>query len=526
MTTAEDIFNEAWAAGGHEHTEEQILAGAYATPADAGRHFAEQPEHLDGTDPEPAALDPAATLPPIIRDFVLDVADHLQVPVEAPAMTALAVLSTAAAGRMWINAGYGWRQPLIIWTATTMRSGERKSDTVRIVAEPIRAAERDAVAIWKDEQEDARQEKAKLTARGKEIREKLKKKANAQLEQDLQIVEAKLEQLQTDQPMPRLLVEDATPEALSQRLEENDERLGVITAEGGLFSLIAGRYSNGTPNLDLYLKSFDEEYLPFDRVTRGTLILQHPALAVGLLVQPHVLDKAVAVPGMRDRGLLGRFLFAVPRSRLGSRDIDAPALLAGPAQEWDKAIRSVLGLPMRPDPRPYLEIDDKAAKLLRELRAQLEPHLDPAAGRFAYMSDWVGKLAGKTLRIAGLYHLAQGYRRERMVGEETMTFAVATGLWALRHAEHVHRGWNSTDTPPGVAPILAWIRRKRPETFTGRDLQALRNASWYSGTARDEALVALHRARWIASVTQYDAAGKRRPTAVFVPHSSLVGGAR
>ena len=57
-------------------------------------------------------------------------------------------------------------------------------------------------------------------------------------------------------PIPRLLADDITPEAAASLLAEQGGPLAIISAEGGIFDIIAGRYSSkAIPNMDLWLKA-------------------------------------------------------------------------------------------------------------------------------------------------------------------------------------------------------------------------------------------------------------------------------
>ena len=68
---------------------------------------------------------------------------------------------------------------------------------------------------------------------------------------------------------PQYLVDDVTPEKLADLLGEHGERMGVLSAEGGIFQVIAGRYSEGRADgLDLFLKGHSGDYLPIDRIGR------------------------------------------------------------------------------------------------------------------------------------------------------------------------------------------------------------------------------------------------------------------
>ena len=112
-------------------------------------------------------------------------------------------------------------------------------------------------------------------------------------------------------PVPRLVADDVTPEAAASLLAEQGGRLAVLSAEGGIFATLAGRYS-GTPNLEVFLKGHAGDLLVVDRKGRDHEYVEHPALTLGLAVQPEVLTDIAAMPGFRGRGLLARILYALP----------------------------------------------------------------------------------------------------------------------------------------------------------------------------------------------------------------------
>jgi hypothetical protein len=54
---------------------------------------------------------------------------------------------------------------------------------------------------------------------------------------------------------PRLAVDDVTPERLASLLRDHRGRLGVLSSEGDIVDIIAGRYSKtGDPNFGVFLK--------------------------------------------------------------------------------------------------------------------------------------------------------------------------------------------------------------------------------------------------------------------------------
>ena len=52
-------------------------------------------------------------------------------------------------------------------------------------------------------------------------------------------------------PSGRLLVDDATTEALGVALADAGGNIAMVSAEGGVFDRIAGLYTDGTANFDL-----------------------------------------------------------------------------------------------------------------------------------------------------------------------------------------------------------------------------------------------------------------------------------
>ena len=95
--------------------------------------------------------------------------------------------------------------------------------------------------------------------------------------------------------------------------------MAIISDEGGIFDILAGRYNNGVPNLDLFLQSHAGAAVRVDRGSRPSVMMDEPALTLILSPQPDVLQGLASKPGFRGRGLLARFLFMLPVSKIGYR---------------------------------------------------------------------------------------------------------------------------------------------------------------------------------------------------------------
>ena len=81
--------------------------------------------------------------------------------------------------------------------------------------------------------------------------------------------------------VPRILADDVTPEALASLMASQKGRLALISAEGGPFDGMAGRYSK-LPNLDIYLKGHAGDPVRVDRQGRKPEFIERPALTIGV----------------------------------------------------------------------------------------------------------------------------------------------------------------------------------------------------------------------------------------------------
>ena len=509
-------------------SRDQILRGLHETREKAERDWSD-PEPLEGSGPPPAPF-PVDVLPRQVRKYVTALADMTQTPVDMAAMTGLGALSVAAGNRAWINGGNGWIEPLVLWTITVLPPASRKSAVTSAIARPLYAIER-AARLAHAEQNRGREDRLIVAEKRKE---KLYRDAsNAETSEardgiaaELDAVSAEIQDL-TPRPAPRLLVDDFTPEALSITLQNNGGHVGVVTAEGGVFASISGRYQQGTPQLDLILKAYDGDPYRSDRVGREPVTIDRPAVTLALTVQPHILAETTKQPALRERGLMGRFAYAVPSDTVGTRSVDPPEMPGYIAAEWHALLEHVTSLPVcgGDDPLPIMQLDADALELHRGFREELEPRLHGETGDLAFMSDWVGKLAGRVLRVAGLLHLAQRQGPDQPVSFDTMRAAIDIGEYMLTHAAAVYGGWRSTGEDVAAVRVLRWLRRTGKPEFTVREAyEALRGQAWCnrSDDVKD-ALVILAEAGWITSVPRLMKDGRRRlPDGTFIPHPSLV----
>jgi hypothetical protein len=296
-------------------------------------------DEMPGDDPVPLTrsvqLPPFAvdSLPEPIADMVRAVSEATQTDPAMPATCALSALSACTGGHAEIEVRSGWREPLCLYTATIAAPGERKSAVQQAMVRPVLDVETQLAEKGAAERLEA--ETRKQVAAKSADRQRNTAAAADPDKQDAALADAIGAAMFAEAidvpPIPRLVADDVTPEAAASLLAEQGGRLAVISAEGGIFDIIAGRYSRSIPNMDLWLKGHSGDPLKVDRKGRAPEYIRRPALTLGLMIQPTVLAAIAANREFRGRGFLARILYAYPTSKVGRRKIAPPP--ADPAVE-------------------------------------------------------------------------------------------------------------------------------------------------------------------------------------------------
>jgi hypothetical protein len=314
--------------------------GDTATAANGGRGWA--PPVPFGVAGDLPAF-PVEILPSWLGEYVTAVATATQTPPDLAGMLALTVLATVAAGAVEIQPRPGWREPLCLFVAVGMDAGTRKSSVFTAMTRPVAEFERDQAAaalpsitetitLRRIAEQAAAQAEAVASKAPTDQREERQAEAIARAAEAANLVVP---------PVPRWLVDDATPEALAGLLATYG-RIALLSPEGDVFDQMAGRYNQAAgPNLGVYLKGHAGDLLKVDRRGRPPEYVQRPCLTIGLTVQPEVLQGLAGRPGFRGRGLLARFLYSLPASLVGRRQAGTPPV---PESVADRYIRELQAL--------------------------------------------------------------------------------------------------------------------------------------------------------------------------------------
>ncbi|HEX5878049.1 MAG TPA: YfjI family protein, partial [Actinomycetota bacterium] len=386
-----------------------------------------------------------------------------------------AVLATVAGGAVEVEPRPGWREPLCLFLAVGMDAGARKSGVFTALTCPVADFERQqATAALPSITETITLRRIADQAAAHAEAAASKAPADQQEERQAEAIARAAEAANLAvPPVPRRLVDDATPEALASLLATHG-RIALLSPEGDVFDQMAGRYNqNAGPNLGVYLKGHAGDLLKVDRRGRPPEYVQRPCLTIGLTVQPEVLQGLAGRPGFRGRGLLARFLYSLPASLVGRRQPGAPPVPSAVADRYAlelQALAASLTIPASDDPT-VLTLDPSAGELLLGYERALEPRLAAGSGDLAHLAGWAAKLAGATCRLAALLHLASHLRDgwAQPIGVETFAGAVRLADYLIAHARAVFDLMGADPRVDDACWLLNWVSRTSRTQFSRRD---------------------------------------------------------
>lgn len=456
-----------------------------ATEAGSLDAVRQQLEQAEPTEPPPEWPDPilpghrrvpdvpASLLPTWAGAMAGAVAESTQTPPVLSVLSVLAVLSIALQRRFEVAPhGHGYTEPLSLWTLGVSPTGTRKTAVMTALTAPL--------ARWEKLHADRmRGEIARVNARralGKKRVERLTQvaaKTDDTVEREKLRMEIEAEELAMPDELraPRLFTDDVTAERLQAMLVEHHERMALVSDEAGVFANMSGLYSGGQVNIDVYLKAHSGSSFRVDRAGRLAHV-DKPALAMLLLMQPDVLAEVAASRRFRASGLLGRFLYAVPVSNVGQRDVrQHTPIPADIEHDYERQLGGLLqGLPAPAGKPRVLGLSAAARELWLDLADEIERNQGDG-GRLLGIADWTAKFPGAVARIATLLELAELGTEAAEVGFESMDRAVSLGRRLIPHAQAALGLLGTDETDSDAEVLVRWVQTSRIDEFTRREAQ-------------------------------------------------------
>jgi hypothetical protein len=422
---------------------------------------------------------PTSVLPDWLRDFVEAEAVATQTPPDLAGMLVLATLAACGAKKVQVRINVGYVEQVNLFALIALPPANRKSAVFNDVMQPLvefECAEKARLGPQIAAAENSLKiSQARLAQLQKDAADAEPDQMEARVDEAARL-QQEIARMVVPKP-PRCIADDVTAEALGTLLAENKGRLALASAEGDVFELIKGRYSKGQANFGIYNRAHAGDDLWVDRKGRPSEFVKKPALTMALAVQPDVIRGLMENPSLRQRGLLARFLYALPASNVGSRDVKPPPMSSFVLATYRRKIASLVSLPPQLDdsgdikPRELL-LSPKAEEQRLRFAAWLEPRLGQGGDLYS-IADWAGKLLGAVLRIAGLLHLAEHAGQcaagTPEISHNTMEHAVEIGFYLIDHARAAFDLMGADPMVYDAQYVLGWIKRKQLASFSQRD---------------------------------------------------------
>lgn len=476
---------------------------------------------------------PPGSFPEWIESMIDAVAAATETPRELGAALALFALSTACQKIFSVRPEPGYFEQLSLYILPVMDSSNRKTTVQNPFIQPL-FTRQDQLTMDASERIKATERRIKnIGAVVDGLRRQLAKpQSTKDSSKSRDKIMEEIEELESDMPevpvIPALLVNDITSERLPVLMSENGERMGLIADEGGIFETMAGRYSKGVPNLDIFLQGYPGSYVRIDRGSRPPITLHHPALSLCIFAQTEVLSGLGDKPGFRGRGLLGRFLYFIPPSNLGYRKLQTTPIPESLKVVYSSKLTALLlKIPAEGDnglhPHP-LTFSLAALQEWKEFSRTIEATMRPGEWGET-MKDYAGKIPGHAVRIAGLLHCAEhadGNPEEHPISFETMGRALGIMTTLVEHAKHAYGIIGTDPKLEDAKRVLRWIERNHLPRFTGRDVFQALKGHFKTMEPLNEALEILGERFYIGEEAHQRREG--RPSRVFIVNPKTTEG--
>ena len=445
---------------------------------------------------------PMNSLPDVLKDYITEISRNIQVYPEMCILPALSVLSMCVQGKAEIrNPGGGNTETLNLYTLTIAEPGERKSGVFKALTSPVYSFQREENQRREPLMREYNIKKSLLT---KQL-ETVSKGKNCNPERAMEISE-ELDSLEPVYPLT-LNVTDTTPEALASELIKNNERISILSDEGGIFDILSGLYSSGTPNIDLFLKSYDGSPYNVIRRTQHSINLENPLITFGIMAQTEPFRRAMSNPQFSGRGLVHRFMFAFPESRTGTRTFHSEPVSDKTKQAYKQLIYRLLSM-KTPAQIPVIKCDREAYNLFKDYHDSIERKFHEG-NMFEDLKEWGNKQVGRAFKIAGILHLCE-HQTDELLNGDTAFKAINIAVWAEEQALKAFGEYADNEDDKLVKYVLNKIKKNKASKLSKRDIYRMCRGKMKSPEELDEPLEILSDMGYIREInTEYTGTGRK-----------------
>ena len=404
---------------------------------------------------------PVDCLPKTVCKYVMAVSEYSQTSPDMAAMFGVGVLAACLQGKYVVEYSNGYHEPVNLYVLVVAPPAERKSSVLQAMTKYIYQYE---------EEHDC-----------------------------------------------RYIADDCTSEALISIMAQNNGIISVVSAEGGCFDILMGRYADKI-NIDVWLKSHCGDPIHVDRVSRKAEHIAHPTLTAILATQPEVLQRIMESDVLAGRGFLARFCYSIPPSRVGNRVFRTSRIPSETEADYREMIYRMLSVAYGDKPI-ILQLSDSAEQMISNLFEENEKYLKTEGQT---ISDWAGKYISTVIRISGLLHCANAEKIEPIISGEDMRMAIGIGRYLLDQAEYAYSTMGADINIKKAKFVLGRIKAKSLKSIKRSDLHQLCRCKYFrSANDMQETLELLERHGYIRmEMPQYSGVG-RPPDRLIVVNPAI-----
>lgn len=464
----------------------------------------------------------ADLLPSVFGEFAKALAYSTETPESLSVMTVLGILSTIATKKFVVSPKEGWHEPINIYTLIALPPANNKSLVLNFCTKPLVQWEQQQILRYENEIKRLRSERKTQEKIIEVLRAKAAKETDSleqrQLIEEITQKESSLAEVLV---LPQLFTNDATPESLTNLVHEQGGRLAIFSDEGGILETLAGLYSNGASNIDILLKGIDGGEIRVRRKDRN--IMLKPYLTIVLTVQPAVIQKMGQTQAYLGNGTLERFLYVLPKSKLGYRTHDKQPISLSIQSAYQDKVISLLNLfhlekPNSEQPQ-VLTLSQHAYQYWQTFQKTIEKELRPEGVFYSYQG-WAGKICGFALRIAGLVHIAEFNLQSNTITDKTMHHAIKIATILADHANAAFGLMGIDQITEDAKIIYQWIKVNKKTSFTQTEIMlAMRNKKQGKSERIQRALHSLNDRNMISDPIKLTT---RKPTTIYYVNPFLI----
>ena len=457
---------------------------------------------------------PIDCLPSRLRNYVEAVAIHTQTPMDMAAGAALGVLAACLQGKVKVEGNIGHYEQTSLYIFLIAPPGSRKSAVIHAMTAAIEDYEQKYNEGNKTAMRRNKQERESLQRDINRLTRQLEVKYDTLTELELQHTQDKLVELPEIKPL-QIFTDDCTSESMIRLLKDNHGRMALISAEGGAFDNIVGRYTK-KPNLDVWLKGICGDTIRVDRINREPDYIRNPALSMIISAQPGVLSELMQSSLLDGRGFLARlFYINIPSAAMPKSFRSAP-IPATIREDYDNLIFHLLDLS---ENEPItLHLAPEAINQMDELCHSVEAYL---RNEHRDMREWGSKYIGLVLRTAGLLHIAADGAGD--IQTETVENAIRIGNYAFHHALYAYSILGADETVEKALHVVTKLRKLSVTSISRSDLyQKCRGRFFRDAKEMEPALNLLEQHGYIwLDVPAYSGVGRPSVGTIYVNPAAL-----